>query len=49
MATNILIVPGSGFDWAEPDHFRIVMLPQPDELRAAMERMGNFLDGYRQK
>ena len=36
-------------DWAEPDHFRIVMLPQADELRAAMERMGSFLDGYRQK
>ena len=47
--TGILIVPGSGFDWAEPDHFRIVMLPQANELRAAMERMGNFLDGYKQK
>ena len=48
-AANILIVPGSGFDWADPDHFRIVMLPYPDDLRAAMVRMGNFLDGYRQK
>ena len=48
-ATNILIVPGSGFDWTEPDHFRIVMLPQADELREAMLRMGKFLDGYRQK
>ena len=48
-ACNILIVPGSGFDWPEHDHFRIVMLPQPDDLRAAMTRMGNFLDGYRQK
>ena len=47
--TGILVVPGSGFDWAEPDHFRIVMLPQADDLRAAMERMGNFLDGYKQK
>ena len=47
--TNILIVPGSGFDWAEPDHFRIVMLPQAEELREAMQRMGTFLDGYRQK
>ena len=47
--TQILVVPGSGFDWEEPDHFRIVMLPQPDELRAAMERMGKFLDGYKQK
>ena len=48
-ATNILIVPGSGFDWAEPDHFRIVMLPEAPVLRDAMVRMGNFLDGYRQK
>ena len=48
-ATNILIVPGSGFDWAEPDHFRIVMLPEAPQLREAMIRMGNFLDGYHQK
>lgn len=48
-ATNILLVPGSGFDWHEPDHFRIVMLPEAEELKAAMTRMGNFLDGYHQK
>ena len=48
-ATNILVVPGSGFDWADPDHFRLVLLPQAEELRAAMQRMGSFLDGYRQK
>ena len=48
-ATNILVVPGSGFDWAEPDHLRLVMLPQPHVLRDAMQRMGAFLDGYRQK
>lgn len=46
--TNILVVPGSGFDWAEPDHFRIVMLPEPQILHEAMVRLGNFLDGYRQ-
>jgi len=48
-ATNILVVPGSGFDWPEPDHLRLVMLPQADELRAAMVRFGEFLDGYHQK
>ena len=48
-ATNILVVPGSGFDWQEPDHFRLVMLPQAEQLRTAMIRMANFLDGYRQK
>lgn len=47
-ATNILLVPGSGFDWHEPDHFRIVMLPQAEELAAAIRRMGQFLDGYKQ-
>ena len=48
-ATNILVVPGSGFDWAEPDHFRLVMLPEAEQLRSAMIRLGNFLDGYQQK
>ena len=48
-ATNILVVPGSGFDWPEPDHFRIVMLPEAQELRAAMQRLGDFLRDYRQK
>ena len=48
-ACNILVVPGSGFDWPDPDHFRLVMLPQPQELTEALTRMGNFLDGYRQK
>ena len=47
--TNILLIPGSGFDWKEPDHFRIVMLPEVEELKAAMMRMGEFLDGYHQK
>lgn len=48
-ATNILVVPGSGFDWQEPDHFRLVLLPEAQELREAMLRMGAFLDGYLQK
>lgn len=47
-ATNILLVPGSGFDWHEPDHFRIVMLPEADVLGDAVKRMGEFLDGYKQ-
>lgn len=49
METHILVVPGSGFDWAEPDHLRLVMLPQAQQLHAAMERMAEFLDGYHQK
>jgi len=46
--TRILVVPGSGFDYPEQDHFRLVMLPQPDELREAMGRMAKFLETYRQ-
>jgi len=46
--TRILVVPGSGFDYPEQDHFRLVMLPQPDELRDAMGRMARFLETYRQ-
>ena len=47
--TNILVVPGSGFDWPDPDHFRLVMLPEAPILADAMTRLGNFLDGYHQK
>lgn len=47
-ATGILVIPGSGFDWQQPDHFRIVMLPEAKVLTDAVRRMGNFLDGYRQ-
>ena len=47
-ATNILIVPGSGFDWRDPDHFRIVMLPEPKVLGDAMQDLGKFLDTYKQ-
>ncbi len=47
-ATDILLVPGSGFDWQQLDHFRIVMLPEADMLTDAVKRMGAFLDGYRQ-
>jgi alanine-synthesizing transaminase len=48
-ATNILIVPGSGFEWETPDHFRIVMLPEAEVLEDAVKRIGEFLDGYVQK
>ena len=48
-ATNILIVPGSGFEWRESDHFRIVMLPEAKILKNAMHSLGCFLDTYRRK
>ena len=46
--TNVLFIPGSGFDWAEPDHFRLVMLPEPDVIADAIQRIGKFLETYRQ-
>ena len=46
---HIFIVPGSGFDWAAPDHFRIVMLPEPTEMTKAMQDLGDFLSHYWQK
>ena len=48
-ATNILVVPGSGFDWPDPAHFRIVMLPEAEEPRSAMQRLGKFLETYQQQ
>ncbi|WP_369205301.1 pyridoxal phosphate-dependent aminotransferase [Streptomyces sp. PU-14G] len=45
---KIMIVHGTGFNWPEPDHFRIVNLPAADELRDAVTRIGRFLDGYGQ-
>ncbi|WP_049570773.1 pyridoxal phosphate-dependent aminotransferase [Streptomyces sp. SBT349] len=47
-AEKIMIVHGTGFNWPEPDHFRIVTLPQASELADAIERIGSFLDGYNQ-
>lgn len=45
---KILIVHGTGFNWPEPDHFRIVFLPYVEELKDAISRIGNFLSTYRQ-
>lgn len=42
-AKNVLIVPGSGFDWPHNDHFRIVMLPEPETLRKAVRDLGDYL------
>ncbi|MBB3602693.1 alanine-synthesizing transaminase [Mycolicibacterium sp. BK556] len=45
---KIHIIPGTGLGWPEPDHIRIVTLPQADELESAIERIGHFLATYRQ-
>ena len=46
-ATNVLVIPGSGFELDTPDHLRIVMLPEAAQLRRAMERIKEYLDGRR--
>ena len=46
---RVLIVPGSGFNWKQPDHFRIVYLPRAEVLTEAMEKLERFLREYRQK
>ena len=43
MEKHVLIVPGSGFMWNTPDHFRIVMLPEVEKLRKAVKEMGDFI------
>ena len=45
---RVLLVPGSGFNWKQPDHFRVVYLPRVEELDAAMNKMSDFLSTYRQ-
>lgn len=46
--TNILFVQGTGFNWSEPDHFRIVFLPNQFELNASLGKLERFFQGYRQ-
>ncbi len=45
---HVLIVQGSGFNWGEPDHFRIVYLPQLEDLKIATRRLKDFLATYHQ-
>ena len=45
---KILVTQGTGFNWPEPDHLRIVTLPWARDLAAAIDRLGNFLTSYRQ-
>jgi alanine-synthesizing transaminase len=46
---HLLLVQGTGFNWDEPDHFRIVFLPDQETLADAMHRLGGFLEHYRQR
>lgn len=46
---QVLVVQGTGFNWVNPDHFRIVYLPDLRTLESAVQKLGEFLDGYRQR
>jgi len=46
---HLLLVHGTGFNWKEPDHFRIVFLPDKDTLTDAIHRLGRFMSAYRQR
>ncbi len=45
--TRVMLVQGTGFNWSQPDHFRIVFLPHEDDLREAISRIAKFLETYR--
>ncbi|MFM7143908.1 MAG: aminotransferase, partial [Alphaproteobacteria bacterium] len=40
---------GTGFNWPHPDHFRLVFLPNVDDLAEAIGRIERFLAGYRRR
>ncbi|MGX7030366.1 pyridoxal phosphate-dependent aminotransferase [Vagococcus zengguangii] len=48
-AKRTLLVHGGGFNWQQPDHFRIVYLPRVEELKLMADNMADFLQNYRQK
>lgn len=45
---KVLLVHGRGFNWHEPDHFRIVTLPYVHQIEAALTKFARFLQHYRQ-
>lgn len=46
---KVLLVQGSGFNWPYPDHFRVVFLPNIDDLTEAIGRIAHFLQRYRKR
>ena len=46
---KVLVVQGSGFNWKQPDHFRVVFLPNADDLTEAIGRIARFLEYYRKR
>ncbi len=48
-ATRVMLVQGSGFNYPDNQHFRIVFLPHKSDLREAIGRLAKFLEQYRQR
>jgi len=48
-AEKVLLVQGRGFNWPTPDHFRVVFLPNVDDLTEAIGRIARFLEQYRKR
>jgi alanine-synthesizing transaminase len=46
---RVLLVQGTGFNWPNPDHFRVVFLPNVDDLTDSIDRIARFLDTYRKR
>lgn len=45
---KILLIHGGGFNWQQPDHFRVVYLPRIEVLKESMEKLSDFFSYYRQ-
>jgi len=45
---KILLVHGGGFNWGQPDHFRVVYLPRIEVLKEAAGKLKDFLSTYHQ-
>lgn len=45
---HVLLTHGGGFNWAQPDHFRLVYLPEMHDLKQVAGSLREFLAGYRQ-
>ena len=45
---KILLIHGGGFNWHQPDHFRVVYLPRIEVLKESVEKMADFFSYYRQ-
>ncbi|WHZ12051.1 MAG: Alanine transaminase [Burkholderiaceae bacterium] len=48
-ATRVMLVQGTGFNYPDQQHFRMVFLPHEDELRDAIGRIAGFLERYRKR